>query len=227
MDNYLPYSIMIKRKIINEILNFFPFDIFSKIFGEKCSKQRYKLKIYNYLKHSSFQYNRDIVNLVMKKIPEQLILLEKEIFLPIYTIFASGVFCEFYRPYLEVMRNYNNSFYVNDYLFNIHSVTYRYLAIIGGMYYSIKAEKYYKFLEEFQLPDEQIKNDYIQTYMPKLSKILEKNKICFSDFEYYTFYQNTACFYEKEKDRKKKVNLNGIDKKYVNFYIHNLLFNKT
>ena len=159
--------------------------------------------------------------MVMKKNPEQIILLSKEIFLPIYAIFASGMHVAFYYPYLEVDRNYNNSFSVNDYLFNIYSVLYRSLAIIGGMYYSIEAEKYYSFLEEFKLPDEAIKIDYIQTYIPKLSKILEENNITFTDFEYYTFYQNTAYFYRKIKEKKKKVNLSGIDKKYIDFYQKN------
>lgn len=218
--NYLPFSEMINKRIKQIIMTFFPYHIFEKIIDGKYKNKKYELQLCNYLKYSSFQYSKTIINCIMKKVPENIYLVNNEIFLPIYSVFASGIHTLTLLDYLTIEKNVNNSFSVDDYLLNVKVVN-RTLSLLGGIYYSIDAKKYYKFLKEFKLPDENIKHNYIQKHMPKLSKLLEKYNITFNDFEYYTFHTYARYFSIDGFQRKKALSFADITNKYAQFFKKN------
>ena len=214
------HFLQLKLFCLEQIFSYLPFKMFRSIIRRKYSKNDYLTQIKNYFFNSSYKYSEHILNEVMNKNPNQILLLNRDVFLPIYAAYASGVPLISFPPFITLENNPNNPFCANDYSFNANA-TNRDLILVGGLYYSIDAGDYYKYLTNFRLPDEKIKADYIQTFMPKFSEILENNNIHFSDFEYYTFYKNTADF-AKEKEKKKKIlKFFGIKTEYVNFFKKN------
>ena len=229
MNNNSLLFVMLNENILKEILYFFPFQIIRKIISlcpKKYQHNFYKnfFNIKEDFDICSFINSERILKTINKKDSEQFIYLDKEIFLPIYTVFASGIpFIEKFCPLKENSAiNINNTFSANDYYFNI-KVLNRNMFVLGGIYYDVEPGNYYYFLENFKIPFEKIKTDYINHSMPKLSSIMKKNNLYFTDFEYYIFNRDTG-FFDKTNIRKKKLKLTNIEEQYVSFFKRNKSF---
>ena len=208
----------VKENLLYQILLLFPFCLYRKVIARKCVNNELNVKIKEYLSHYSYKYSDKALNMVYKFNAKQLSLLETEIFLPIYSVFANALPLD-YDLLDKTTRHHNNIFCVNDNLFLVEAMN-RILFSIGGLYYDVDAGDYYSYLKNFKLPCECIKNNYINTYMKKLYKILEEHKIYFTDFEYYIFHRNSA-FLDIMEDKRKKLRFHGIKNKYINFFKKN------
>ena len=152
----------------------------------------------------SYLYSEKVIKEINQKDSNQLIYLDKEIFLPIYSLSASGIpyLTDFPTVKINSDFHFNNTFSVNDYLFT-SKVLNRNLNNIGGIYYKVEPGNYYYFVDTFKIPFETIKTDYIHNHMPKLFEIMKKNNIDFTDVEYYIFYKDTAFFAQPPIKRQK------------------------
>lgn len=210
--NNFPYQ-KLPKHLINQIILFFPFNAFQSIISkyppeefQSILKQYYPFNI----------KNKSVVFKLIKELPNQMSYLSENMFLPIYNAGVNGVF----EPTgNERLKNMNNPFYVNDSFF-VPTVLNKELFIIGGMYYNVDVKDYYSFLKNFKLPFESIKEDYINTNMQKLSKILKKNNFDFTDFDYYRFYRDSTLFDERTV-RKKKLKFINIKNEIVKFFKNN------
>lgn len=204
----------INKQLLKEILFFFPLKEFLLI-TSKCPDVQYISLTKEYLGLESFDNMNFVLLKMIRKYPEQIIYLNENIFLPIYSVCAN----EIITPH---MKDYNNSFYVNEWLFNPETLNMQ-LYLIGGIYYNVKVDDYYSFVKNFKLPFQSIKEDYITKHMPKLSKILKENNIDFSDFDYYRFHRDLAAF-EKRDIRKQKLKFINIKNEVVQFFKKNLYY---
>lgn len=213
-NNNFPYKKM-RKDLFKQILVFFPFNIFQSLIS-KFPKERLISIMLDYYKFDSFEHMEEIALKVLNEHPDQIPYIKENIFLPFYSVSANGV----YECGGDVERKtINNPLYANDQIFTPTS-TFERLFLIAGIYYNVKAENYYSFLKNFKLPFESIKEDYINTNMQKLSKILKKNNFDFTDFDYYRFYRDSTLFDERTV-RKKKLKFINIKNEIVKFFKNN------
>ena len=104
--------------------------MFRSIIRRKYSKNDYLTQIKNYFLNSSYKYSEHILNEVMNKNPNQILLLNRDVFLPIYAAYASGVPLISFPPFITLENNPNNPFCANDYSFNANA-TNRDLILVG------------------------------------------------------------------------------------------------
>lgn len=222
MNKRIPLSLMINEKVQRQILFFFPNFIFDMIIVKKYSNKEMIKLLNEHSKNYSLQYYPNTPEKVYKENPKEILLLKEEIFLPIYSLFGSGTDMGV-DSFYQLNNNMNNPFYVNDFSFTVTPLNMN-MVVFGGIYYYVEPEEYYSYLKTFRLPNDTIKQNYIRDYMPNLSSILRKNSIDFTDFEYYIFHRNTAVF-DNKNIKRRKLNLSGIDNKYINFFKHNYYYN--
>lgn len=222
MNANIPLFTITNEKVQRNVLLFFPKDIFTKIIMRKYGHRDIVLIIIEYMKYYNLKYYSNIPKKLYEENPKDLIKIKREFFLPIYSVYASGMTFSV-SSYDSLENNMNNTFYVNDFFFIANSLN-RNLAIYGGIYYYVDPDEYYSFLQTFKLPNQNIKTNYIHDFMPNLSRILQKYSIDFTDFEYYIFYRNTAVF-DRRPDKIRKSKLVGIDNRYINFFKQNYYYN--
>lgn len=107
---------------------FFPFSKFKVII---ILNKDFLVLLMKYYQLYSFRNSKHVLNMIAKESPKQLILLNKEIFLPIYSVTASGLT---YMTIDSEENSYNNLFKACDSLFSIGKSN-RTFFVIGGIYY--------------------------------------------------------------------------------------------
>ena len=213
-NNNFPYKKM-RKDLFKQILVFFPFNIFQSIIS-KFPKERLISIMLDYYKFDSFEHMEEIALKVLNEHPDQIPYIKENIFLPFYSVSANGV----YECGGDAERKtINNPLYANDQIFTPTS-TFERLFLIAGIYYNVKAENYYSFLKNFKLPFESIKENYINSNMQKISKILKKNNFDFTDFDYYRFYRDLTIF-DDRMVRRKKLKFINIKNEIVKFFKNN------
>ena len=113
MNANIPLFTITNEKVQRNVLLFFPKDIFTKIIMRKYGHRDIVLIIIEYMKYYNLKYYSNIPKKVYEENPKDLIKIKREFFLPIYSVYASGMTFSV-SSYDSLENNMNNTFYVNN-----------------------------------------------------------------------------------------------------------------